>query len=133
MAALAAGRSVELRPFYETLGTTPELLESPETRLDFEGFAHAWAWLAEAAGDGVPFALAKMLRVEAYDVMGFASMTAYTAREAFERVCRYQRLFTDGGSFALETPKGADARLLWLREGPPEQLDNKPPPGPQIP
>jgi AraC-like DNA-binding protein len=95
------------------LGTTEQALADPETRLDFEAFAHAWACLADMLRDeGVPFAVAEMLRIEAYDVMGFACMTAPTAREALARAARYQRLFTDGGFLELRQSK-----LVWLRDG----------------
>jgi AraC-like DNA-binding protein len=113
MVALARSRGVDPEGLFELLGADDRALADPRTRLDFEGFARAWSWLARVTGDeGVPFALAENLRVEAYDVMGFACMTAPDARTAIVRLARYQRLFCTGGALELE-----GSLLLWIREG----------------
>src|SRR5262249_23688829 len=39
-------------------------------------------------------------------------------RQVFERVVRYQRLFTDAGRFSLEIPWEGPFWLYWEREGP---------------
>ncbi|HEU4408009.1 MAG TPA: AraC family transcriptional regulator [Polyangiaceae bacterium] len=113
---VAASAGADRPAMLRALGVAPGALDDPDTRLPFEGFARAWELAADALGEGAaPFAVARVLRLEAYGVLGFASLTAPTAREAIERFCRFHRLCTNAAALTLEAPPGRPAYLWWDR------------------
>jgi AraC-like DNA-binding protein len=115
---LAVRQGMKQSPLLEVVGVDAAALASSETRLSFDRFAELWATVARGLQlSELPLLLARGLRLEAYDVMGFAVLTASTMREAVERVVRYNRLFTDAGALELDTSDEL-AWLYWNREGP---------------
>lgn len=115
---LACASGIPRSQLLGTLGVDEATLASAEVRLSFDRFAELWAAAARGLKTAeLPLLLARALRLEAYDVMGFAVLTAPTMLEAVLRVVRYNKLFTDGGALELDR-SGELAWLYWNREGP---------------
>ncbi len=111
---VAAAGGADRAALVRALGVGEAELGDPDARLPFEGFARAWELAADALGEpAAVFAVAGVLRLEEYGVLGFASLTAATLRDAIERFCRYNRLCTNAGTLSLEAPPGRPNRLWW--------------------
>ncbi len=68
--------------------------------------------MRELDDPGIPFKVARSIRMEDLHVMGFAVMTATNGLEATRRAVRYARLLTNSGHWELiEGPEGAIIRF----------------------
>jgi AraC-like DNA-binding protein len=98
----------------------------PERRVPIEQVFALLAEVTRAVGDpAVPVRFAAARRVEDSGVLGYAAMTAPSARAAFQRVARYQRLISDSGAWRIDDAgppgghpgRGARVRVAWVRPG----------------
>jgi AraC-like DNA-binding protein len=119
LVAVLAARGADPHPVLKALGVGAERLGDQDTRLPFEAFARAWEAAVDATGDELlPLAVGGALPLASYDVLGFACQTAATARDAIERFCRFNRLFTNAGALELVVPAAGPAELHWRAAAP---------------
>jgi AraC-like DNA-binding protein len=101
------------------LGLVGDGPTDPERRVPIEQVYALLAEVTRAVGDpAVPVSFAASWRVEIAGVLGYAAMTASSARAALERVARYQRLLSDSGVWRVEGARGGRVRVVWVRPGP---------------
>jgi hypothetical protein len=90
----------------------------PETPVPLVAVFATWEAAMRAVRDpALPIAFARAFALEHYPVLGFATMTAPTGREAVARVVRFGEIVGTSGRWAIEERDDV-ARLVWSRPGP---------------
>lgn len=97
-------RRWDLEPDEILAGTslTMEALESPATRVDFNTCRALVRKVVEASGEtGLAFYLGPQMRLSSHGFLGFAAMTASTAREALDLAQKFSLTRTTAFSLSL--------------------------------
>jgi len=117
---LEAGRARGVWPsaWCEAEGITPGALADVDlasARVPAVRVVALWEALVEATGDpGFPLEVARRMRLEAYDVYGFAVLTSPDVGTALARASRFFALTGNPGALAV-TDDGAHARVTHAR------------------
>ena len=99
----AAQRGVKAEDLYRSVSLDPSVLNDPDNRIPFAQVVALYQEAARLANDqdfGLHIGEASHPRL--WDVLGYSFMNSATLGEAFNRLIRYLRVWTDGASHDLE-------------------------------
>lgn len=116
----ACERGMDRDELCRRLAVDPAELSELDRRVPAELYARLLAQVVRELDEpSLPVVLARRTRLEAYQVMGFAIMTASSAGEALERAIRYTRLLGNAGRYELSL--GDEVVVRW-QAAPPRDL-----------
>lgn len=106
-------RGLDARELVEIAGEPMEDLARPGHHIAVQRLCDLFGHIMRALDDpGLPYTIARQIRMEDLHVMGFAVMTATDGREATRRAVRYARLISTNSQWELiEGPDDATIRL----------------------
>ncbi len=113
-AAVALGATAA--PLWKRAGLAPEQMDADVRIADA---AHLLVWediMRELRLVSFPTRFGRMMKLDDYEVLGFACKTASTLGEAFERITRYLTIWTNAVDFEVAVTN-ARARLMIHRDG----------------
>ncbi|HKP37972.1 MAG TPA: AraC family transcriptional regulator [Pyrinomonadaceae bacterium] len=99
----AALRAVPAERLYEAISLNPAVLDDPDQRIPFAQVVTLYEKAAELTGDDA-FGLhvGEEVDPKAFDVLGYAVINSPNLGEALDRMVRYNFIWTNGSSFAVE-------------------------------
>ncbi len=113
---VACGQGLPRPPLLRGLELPPGA-DPTEIRFPIERVWALWADAARQLGDPLlPLAIARAMRLEDLQLMGFAILTAPTGHAALAQAIRYAPLVTDSGRWSAEA-EGERITVRWVREG----------------
>ena len=117
--AEVASRGIDVRPFFELIGLDPRSALDPERKVSAPALFELWGACMRATRDpGLPVKTASRLKLEDYQVLGFAAMTSPSTRAALALATRFSGLLVLGARWSIrEHPEEGRVRLEWVREG----------------
>ena len=99
------------------VGLDPDRLRDPEAHIPLATHHELWELAVEEASErALPLLVAEACEPATFNVLGYACMTAATAREALDRLTRFLSLFLQGETLTLE--RGDDVRLVLHQTAP---------------
>jgi AraC-like DNA-binding protein len=113
----AARRGASRAALLRSAGLSEEAVVSPEALVPYPSVLSVWdTAMRSLRDDGLPVAVARTFKLEHYQVLGFAIMTAPSAREAIARVVRFAGLLSSAGHWTTEERDDV-LHIRWHREG----------------
>ncbi len=103
------------------VGLDPDRLRDPEAHIPLATHHELWELAVEEANErALPLLVAEACEPATFNVLGYACMTAATAREALDRLTRFLSLFLQGETLTLE--RGDDETRLVLHQTAPKRF-----------
>ena len=99
----AATRGVPAESLYQAIKLNPAVLNDPDHRIAFAQVVALYEKGAELSGDDAfGLHIGEQVDPKAFDVLGYAVVNSPTLGEALDRMVRYNFIWTNGSSFAVE-------------------------------
>jgi len=114
----AANLGVAAHSLYEATGLNPDVLADPDRRIPFDAIVSLYEKAALLTGDDA-FGLhvGENVDPKAFDVLGYSVINSPTFGAGLDRMVRYNSLWTNGSSFAVEV-SGPNTRIVYTYEEP---------------
>jgi AraC-like DNA-binding protein len=110
----AAARGVGASDLYEAARVNPVGLDDPDRRIPFAQVVALYEHGARLTkDDDFGLHLGETVDLTAFDVLGYSAINSSTLGEAFDRVVRYNFIWTNGSCFSID--KGTPlARIVYI-------------------
>src|SRR5260370_28672941 len=96
IAELLAAEGLDAGALLTAAGIDPAALEAPGARLPTEKISRLWEIAVERSGNpAIGLAQSQVVRPPRFDLVGYTMMSCANLQDAFERLGRYLRLFSD--------------------------------------
>jgi AraC-like DNA-binding protein len=114
----AANSGVAAHSLYEATGLNADLLADPDRRIPFSTIVLLYEKAAALTGDDA-FGLhvGENVDPKAFDVLGYSVINSPTFGAGLDRMVRYNSLWTNGSSFAIEISE-INTRIIYTYQDP---------------
>src|SRR5690242_14314514 len=100
----AVARGVAEESLYEAVELDPSVVKDPDTRIPFAKIVALYEIGAQLTGDtNFGLHIGENVTVSTFDLLSYCALNSPTVGAAFDRLVRYNSIWTDGNFFKVET------------------------------